>query len=106
MDGEIFGVTSNKKELQTMLNLDNESKWQEWLQSRFMQPWWEELWHDYLSKREKQEHSQGLHDIQLRLIHSEVCSNIKYSTMFPDKTDWDSADHLVYFHYHVQRENK
>ena len=60
-----------------MLNLDNKSKWQEWLQSRFMWPWWEELWCDYLSKIEKQECGQGLCDIQVRLIHSEAHSNTK-----------------------------
>lgn len=89
-----------------MLNLDNESEWREWLQSRFVRPWWEELWRDYLSKREKHERGQGLRDIQVRLIHGEARGNTKYSAMFPDKTDWDGADHLARFHYHVRRENE
>lgn len=71
-----------------------------------MQPWWEELQCDFLSKREKQECGQGLCDIQVRLIIGESHGNTKYSAMFPNKTDWDGADHLACFHYHVWRENK
>lgn len=106
IDKEKFAATSNKKELQTILSLDNENEWREWIRSGFVQPWWEELQHDFLSKREKQERGQGLRDIQVRLITGESRGNTKYSAMFPNKTDWDGADHLARFHYHVRRENE
>lgn len=92
--------------MQTTLSLNDEEEWRQWLRSALVRPWWEELQCDYLHKRERLEHGHGLWDIQVRLISGEARGNTKYSAMFPNKTDWDGADHFARFHYHVRRENE
>jgi hypothetical protein len=97
--------SANKRELQQILRLGQEEDWISWLQSSLVKPWWAELWRDYLTKRDKTERSNGIGNIQAKIASGESNGNTKYSTHFPDKGDWDPADHFARFHYNVKKEN-
>lgn len=96
---------TTKTELQRVLQLSDDVSWTEWLQSRFVKPWWLELWENHIAKRTTSERGRGISEIQAKIMMGETNGNTKYSMHDPDKTDWDSADHLARFHYNVKLEN-
>lgn len=95
-------VESTKKELQEVLNLQDNDEWLEWLRSEMVRPWWVELWNDPLSQEQTKERGKGIGDIQNRILSGESHGVLKYSTTQPKKDDWDAADHLARFHFNVK----
>ncbi|RLL98129.1 hypothetical protein CFD26_106248 [Aspergillus turcosus] len=98
-------IQSTKKELQEALNLEDNDDWLEWLRSDLVRPWWEELWNDHLSREQAKERGKGIADIQNRILSGETHGVCKYSSRWPNKEDWDGADHLARFHWGVKDDN-
>lgn len=97
---EKIQVPKGKGELQKILKLTTETSWTEWLRSQFVKPWWEELWNDCLSSRQKVR-SVGLQEVQERILPGEAHGTMKYSTTQPEKEEWGVVDHLARFMWNV-----
>jgi hypothetical protein len=98
-------IESTKKELQQVLNLEDNNDWLEWLRSGMVRPWWEELWNNHLSQEQSKERGKGIGVIQNRILSGEAHGVLKYSSPQPNKEDWDGADHLARFHLNVKNMN-
>ncbi|GMG25245.1 unnamed protein product [Aspergillus oryzae] len=95
-----------KKELQRILKLETDSEWLEWLKSALVAPWWKELHSDCLSKPKSGKPARVSQKVILeRLTRGEANGKTRYSARFPEKDDWDLADHLARFVYMVKTEN-
>ncbi|PIG82089.1 DNA repair helicase rad5 [Aspergillus arachidicola] len=95
-----------KKELQRILKLETHSEWLGWLKSALVAPWWKELHSDCLSKSKSGKPAKVSQKVVLeRLTRGEANGETRYSARFPEKDEWDFADHLARFVYMVKTEN-
>ncbi|KAF7115979.1 hypothetical protein CNMCM5793_003812 [Aspergillus hiratsukae] len=47
---QVILVEATRRELQEILDLQDNQEWVDWLRSDMVKPWWTELWDDHLSK--------------------------------------------------------
>ncbi|GAB1199547.1 hypothetical protein APSETT444_008897 [Aspergillus pseudonomiae] len=101
-----FTPGRGKNALQKILKLETHSEWLEWLRSSLVAPWWKELYSDCLSKPKSGKPVRVRRKVVLeKLARGEANGQTRYSARFPEKDEWDLADHLARFVCMVKTEN-
>lgn len=94
-------LNKNVTVLRKHLKLTSEEEWRTWLQSPNFLPYWEELWHCWLSKQKKQYRGPGLEQV-LSVMHAEAED---FDEKYIDKDGWDDIHHYAYFMHQILRRN-